>query len=409
MARTCLILYCLLWSYLGFTQKNQLNGFKVENGKVEIPFRYQNNFILVDVLFNNIFPLTFIFDTGSENTILLNKTYAELLNIKYDRDYTVYGADLQRELLVHLAKGINLELPGISANNSPILIVDEDYFQFEKYIGLKIHGILGMDLFRLTFIQINYKRQKIILHSPEDFKKPSNKFVAFPIEIYRNKFYLTTRGSVQNNKPVDLTLLLDTGANISLLLHNKSDSTITLPSKLIPGKLGDGLGGFIEGYMGRTQSLSIGDFSFNNIVTNFQELPPDLNRRDINNRNGILGNELLCRFNVIFVPFANTLYLKPEKKYNRGFKFDRSGIVLIASGLDLRRFTVIDVIPDSPAANAGLQKGDVIVRVNGISTRSLAIESITRKFQKKVGKKFKLVVFRDGHKKRFTFKLKDLI
>jgi len=34
----------------------------------EIPFRYQNNFILVDVLFDNIFPLTFIFDTGSENT-----------------------------------------------------------------------------------------------------------------------------------------------------------------------------------------------------------------------------------------------------------------------------------------------------------------------------------------------------
>ena len=118
---------------------------------------------------------------------------------------------------------------------------------------------------------------------------------------------------------------------------------------------------------------------------------------------------MLSRFNVIFVPFSNTLYLKPERKYNRGFKFDRSGIVLIASGLDLRRFTIIDVIPDSPAANAGLQKGDIIVRVNGISTRSLAIESITRKFQKRIGKKFRIVVFRDGHKKRFKFKLKELI
>jgi len=406
MVRTYLILCFLFWSYLGFTQ---LNGFKVENGRVEIPFRYQNNFILVDVLFDNVFPLTFIFDTGSENTILLQKTYANWLNIKYVRDYKVFGADLQRELLVHLATGVDLTLSSTSANNSPILILEEDYFQFEKYTGLKIHGILGMDLFRLSFIQINYKRQKIILHSPDEFREPSGKFVAFPAEIYRNKFYLSTRGSVQNNKEVDLNLLIDTGANISLLLHNKSDSTITLPSKLIPGKLGDGLGGFIEGYMGRTQALSIGDFSFSNIVTNFQELPLNLDKTTINNRNGILGNELLSRFNIIFVPFRNTIYLKPEKNYNRGFKFDRSGIVLIASGLNLRRFTVIDVIPNSPAANAGLKKGDLIVRVNGISTRLLEIETITRRFQKRVGKKFKLVVFRNGYKKRFNFRLKELI
>lgn len=406
MTRTYFILCFLFWSYFGFAQ---LNGFQVKNGKTEIPFRFQNNFILVDVLFNNTFPLTFIFDTGSENTILLKKTYAELMGIKYLRDYKVYGADLQRELLVHLANGIDLDLAKISANNSPILILNEDYFRFEKYTGLKIHGILGMDLFKLTVIQIDYERQKIILHSPEDFKAPSNKFVPFPIEIFHNKYYLSTKGTIQNNESVDLTLLLDTGANISLLLHNESDSTIMLPDKLIPGKLGDGLGGFIEGYMGRTQSLSIGDFTFSSIVTNFQELPPDLDPKTINNRNGILGNELLSRFNVIFAPFYNTIYLKPEKNYNRGFKFDRSGIVMVASGLNLERFTVIDVIPNSPADRAGLRKDDQIIRVNGLPTKLSSMQSITSKFQKKIGKKFKLVVFRDGYKKRFSFRLEELI
>ncbi len=406
MVRTYFIVCFLLWSYFGFTQ---LNGFQVKDGKIEIPFRFQNNFILVDVLFNDTYPLTFIFDTGSENTILLKKTYAELMGIKYLRDYKVYGADLQKELLVHLANGVDLDLSKISANNSPILILDEDYFRFEKYTGLKIHGILGMDLFKLTVIQINYKKRKIILHAPEDFKAPSNKFISFPVEMFHNKYYLSTKGTIQNNEPVDLTLLLDTGANISLLLHNKSDSTISLPAKLIPGKLGDGLGGFIEGYMGRTQSLSIGDFTFSSIITNFQELPPDLNPNTINNRNGILGNGLLSRFNIIFAPFFNTIYLKPEKHYNRGFKFDRSGIVMVASGLNLDRYTVLDVIPNSPAAKAGVQKGDQIIRVNGLSTKFSSMEGITRKFQKRVGKKFKIVVLRDGHKKRFSFRLEELI
>lgn len=406
MARTSVILCFLLWSCLGFTQ---LNGFQIENGKIEIPFRFQNNLILVDVLFNNVYPLTFIFDTGSQNTLLLEKTYAELMDIKYVRDYKVYGADLQKELLVHLAKSIDLNLSNIISSNSHILILDEDYFQFEKYTGLKIHGILGMDLFKLTIIQINYKKQKIILHSPNDFKEPSNKFVPFSTKIYRNKFYLTTKGVVQNNKSIDLNLLVDTGANISLLLHNKSDSTITLPSKLIPGKLGDGLGGFIEGYMGRTQSMSIGDFTFTNIVTNFQELPPDIDLEAINNRNGILGNELLSRFNIIFSPFSNTIYLKPEKDYNKGFKFDRSGIVVVSSGIHLNRFTILSIIPHSPAAKAGIQKGDQILRVNGLSTKFSGMEGITRRFQKRIGKKFRLVVLRNGNRKRFSFQLEELI
>ncbi len=406
MARTCLTVCFLLWTYLGFTQ---LNGFQVKGGKIEIPFRFQNNLILVDVLFNKTFPLTFIFDTGSENTILLKKTYAELMNVKYLREYKVYGADLQKELLVHLANGIDLDLSKISATNSPILILDEDYFRFEKYTGLKIHGILGMDLFKLVVMQINYKKQKIILYSPDEFKEPSNKFIKLPIKVFHNKFYISTKGTVHNNGSTDLTLLLDTGANISLLLHNNSDSTISLPSKLIPGKLGDGLGGFIEGYMGRTQSLSIGDFNFSNIVTNFQELPPDVDLAAINNRNGILGNELLSRFNVIFAPFFNTIYLKPEKDYNRGFKFDRSGIVMVASGLNLERFTILDIIPNSPAAKTGLQKDDQIIRVNGLSTRLSGMESITRKFQKRIGKRFKLLVLRDGYKKRFSFRLEELI
>ncbi len=406
MVRIYSIICFLLWSCFGFTQ---LNGFQVKDGKIEIPFRFQNNFILVDVLFNDTYPLTFIFDTGSENTILLKKTYAELMDIKYLRDYKVYGSDLKKELIVHLANGVDLDLSKISANNSPILILEEDYFRFEKYTGLKIHGILGMDLFKLTVIQINYNKQKIILYPPENFTAPSNNFVSFSVEMFRNKYYLSTKGTIQNNKSVDLKLLLDTGANISLLLHNKSDSTITLPDKLIPGKLGDGLGGFIEGYMGRTKSLSIGDFTFSNIVTNFQELPPDIDPNTINNRNGILGNVILSRFNVIFAPFFNTIYLRPEKHYNRGFKFDRSGVVLVASGLNLDRFTITDIIPNSPAANTGLQKGDQIIRVNGLSTKFSSMQSITHKFQKRIGKKIKLVVLRNGYKKRFSFRLEELI
>jgi len=386
-------------------------GFKVpaDKKRIEIPFEFRNNLILIKVVFNKVFPLTFILDTGSENTILAKKKFADLLEVEYDREYKVYGADLQKELTVHLARNARLKLPVLKAQKIPMLVLEEDYFQFEQYTGLKIHGILGMDLFKLVVLQIDYKNRKLILHHPENFSKPSKKFKAFPIEIYRNKPYLTVQAAVQNNSTIPLKLLIDTGANMTLLLHNNSDSTIALPSKLIPGKLGDGLGGFIEGYLGRINSLSIGEFNFSNITTHFQELPPTIDPVYINSRNGILGNGVLSRFNCIYAPFQRTLYLKSEKKYNKGFKFDRSGITFIASGVGLNNYSIIDILPESPAAEAGLRKGDQLHRLNGLSARFFSLESIAWKLQKRVGKKFRLVVKRNGEKKKVVFRLRDLI
>ena len=408
MKRLSLFLLLSIWSTLGYAQ---LMGFKVpeDKKKIEIPFEYKNNLILIRVIFNKVFPLTFILDTGSENTILAKKKFADLLKLEYDREYKVYGADLQKELTVHLSRNARLKLPVIKAQRVPILVLAEDYFQFEQYTGLKIHGILGMDLFKLVVLQIDFKNQRLILHHPETFTKPSRKFKTFPVEVYRNKPYLMVEGAVQKDAATPLKLLLDTGANMTLLLHNKTDSTITLPTKLIPGKLGDGLGGFIEGYLGRIYSLSMEDFIFSNIATHFQELPDSIDYSHINHRNGILGNGILSKFNFIYAPFQRKIYLKAEKRYNKGFKFDRSGLTFIASGLKLNNYTITDVIPDSPAAKAGLQKGDQLHRLNGFPARFLTLESIAWKFQKRVGKRYRMVVKRNGEKKKLVFRLQDLI
>lgn len=408
MRTTLLIVYVLF-----FVQPltAQLSGFQVPAGKekVEIPFRFENNFILIDVLFNKVFPLTFIFDTGSENTVLTHKTFADLLDVDYERNYRIIGADLQQELLVHLARGVQLDLETVPSNKVPVLVLEENYFQFEKYTGIKIHGILGMDLFKLVIIQIDYKKRKLVLYRPDNFKINDPKFKKYPIDVHRGKAYLTVEGTVARSDTTALKLLVDSGANIALLLHNDSDSSITLPPKLIPGKLGDGLGGYIEGYMGRTYRLHIKPYEFTNITTHFQEVPITLDSLNLNDRNGILGNEILSRFNVILAPFRNELYLKPEKKYNRKFNYDKSGITLIASGLGLDQFTVIGIIPNSPAEEAGLQIGDEVVSVNFLPTSFFGLNDLLWKFQRRNGKRFRLKVLRDGKKHIIRFRLRELI
>lgn len=401
-------LFLLLYAY----QANaQLMGFKLPKGKnkVEIPFEFTNNFIVINVTFNEAFPLKFIFDTGSENTILIKKEFTDILNISYDREFKVVGSDYQTELTAYLARGVDIDLPNLPGPNLDLLVLDKDYFKFEEFIGMPIHGILGMDLFKVFTIEIDYSRKMLILHKVDNFKVPNKRFTHLKIDVHRNKAYLTAQAEIKKDSTTDIRLLLDTGASLALLLHNDSSNDIILPEKLVPGKIGNGLSGIIEGFVGRISTLNINKFKFNNVITNFQEVGQQTESLDEFDRNGIMGNEILSRFTVIFDLSRSNIYFKPIKRYNRGFKYDKSGLLLIASGKNLKEFIVKDVMHNSPAAKAGILEGDKIKKLNLLPAVFYDLRTITQAFQKRTGKKFRLVVERGGVNHKFKFRLRDLI
>ena len=82
---------------------------------------------------------------------------------------------------------------------------------------------------------------------------------------------------------------------------------------------------------------------------------------------------------------------------------------LIASGSNLNHFLVQNVLEQSPAAEAGLQKGDQVLSINRWNCRFYDLSHLNRKFQKKVGKKIRLKIKRNGEKKVYHFRLRDLI
>lgn len=405
------LFYLLLAFLFAVTCEAQLMGFRLAKNlpKVVVPFTFQNNLIVVDLIFDDVFPLKFIFDTGSENTILLKKEFTDILDISYDREFKVLGADLESELVAYLIRNVNMDLPNLRGPNLDMLVLKEDYFQFEAYTGLKIHGILGMDLFKTFTVEIDYQKQKLIFHRIENFKVPSKKFKALNTEIHRNKPYFTAQAKVSNDTVANVKLLLDTGASLSLLLHNNSNKGIHLPEKMIPGKIGNGLGGYIQGFIGRISQLSFGDYQFNSVITNFQEIDTSSNNKIHFDRNGILGNEILSRFRVIFDFARAKVYLRPIKNYNKYFKYDKSGLSLIASGKKLGKFIVKDIVPNSPAAEAGVQKGDILININLTPTNFYDLKRITKIFQKRTNKRIRLIMLRNGERKLFRFRLRDLI
>lgn len=377
--------------------------------KVDIPFDFQNNFIVVSILFNNFFPLKFILDTGAEHTILTKREITDLLRINYQREFKVLGSDMQTELIAYLASGIRMQLGDLTARNRSILVLDEDYFRFDEFAGIDVHGILGADFLRRFIVKINYRKQIVTLYSPQHFTKPSSRYEELPIEIVRNKPYVWTKAQFNSDTSLNLKLLYDTGASLAALLYTDTHIDMQLPESVIRSPIAIGLGGYLEGYIGRLPGIKIGSFQLQSVVTNYQDLPPTVDSTYTNGRNGILGNLIMQRFIVVIDYFASKMYMLPTRAFKKKFDYDRSGMTLVAAGKNLGQYRVLNIIDGSPADEAGVQSGDLLRSINGIPTSLLSLGSIIHKLQKKEGKRTRLVLKRGDEKFKVRFRLRKLI
>jgi len=400
------------WSWVAFPQSISerlwQSGGKLPD-KIEIPFEYSNNLILVKVVFNRVFPLKFIFDTGAEFTILTHRQFTDILQIPYERDIRIVGADMDQTLLAHLITNIHLQIgPHMVLPRHPMLVLEEDYFRYEEMTGTPIHGIIGADVFRNFVVKINYKTKLITLIRHAKFKPPHD-YTAIPIEVYKNRPFLTTPLRVYSDTLKNAKFLLDTGASVAVIINTNSGLPLQLPPTLITGRIGIGLGGYLDGYLGRIQQMNIGEYQLHEVLTSFQELPGTANPDLLNGRNGTIGNQVLSRFHLIFDYWHQTLYVKPNKWFKKAFKYDKSGIVVIASGMHFDRFIVHDVLPGSPAFHAGVRRGDQIVSLNRMPVSFFGLKDITAFLSKKEGKKIRLGIKRNGRRIFIRFRLKKLV
>lgn len=406
------IMACLFLLTIPLTTEAQRSDLKIlgRYKLIELPFELENDFIVISVLLDNVLPLRFIVDTGAENTVLLEKEVSDMLDVKYRRTFQIRGADVENELTAYLATGIDLRIADrLLARNRSMLVLEENYFDFERITGTNIQGILGADFLMRFTVEFDFRRNMMILHEPIKYK-PSKKHVEVPTDFVRNRAYLKVPIGVNSVESTPRRLLLDSGAGLSLLMHTFGDSTnADLPVQKVPAYIANGLGGSLEGSVGRSRRLQLGGKELGGVVTYFQ--PLDTVGLDfLNEREGIMGNRMLRRFNVAIDYTGKKVYFRPEgRRWKDKFQFDRSGMAIIAGGPNLRTYTIASIVPDSPADNVGIKVGDRIVGVNGKSVGFMTLAGIIRKLEGKVGKKIKIRFERDGEYTIVEFRLKDLI
>ncbi|WP_010182211.1 retropepsin-like aspartic protease [Aquimarina agarilytica] len=411
--------------------------------KYKLKFELISNMIVIPVVLNGT-ELTFILDTGASSTLLFNTTNVDSLNLKNIKKRKIKGLGSSQAVeTIHSNSNVFKIGELINPNQSLELILDKD-INFSGRLGIPIHGIIGCDLFTNFTVAINYSQKFIKFYKPEAFNiKKVRNYEKNTLQIFKKRLYVNS-AIVLNKKSIPVKMLLDTGAGDTVWLLKDSSNGIDIPEKNFEDYMGRGIGGDIFGKRSRLDKLSLGKFNFYNTTVSFPDSTTVAIVKSYNGRNGSICAKLLKRFNLVINTSERAIYLKKNHFFKDPFEYNMSGIEIEHSGKKIvstfnpkigfsdtndqgiettttfsaTKFYKFELVPifevaqvrkNSPAFEAGIKKGDVILSINNKSLDHKKISEISEWLSSKQGKRTTIIVERNGGKLKFQFNLKRML
>jgi hypothetical protein len=263
-----------------------------------------------------------------------------------------------------------------------------DFSNQRTLIGREIGGVIGGDFFLNYVVALNFENATMTVQAPEGFAAPPG-MTAIPVTIERKTPYFLIRTKVEGQDAVETKVQIDSGSGDAVDVNSFAQS----PHRLeVVG--GVGLGQEFRMVMGRGEWAEIGPFRLD---------APTGATGGVQ----LIGNEVLRRFHVVFDYARNRVLLAPNRFFPEPFAADASGLDLRWSD-DMRTFRVHDVHANSPAADAGLATGDLIVAAGGRAAHAMTIAEMNRMLTQH-GKSITLGVRRNGAPRRVTLHLRRML
>jgi hypothetical protein len=348
---------------------------------VVIPFELVTRHILVEARINQSRPLWFVFDTGADRAVIRTDVAHELrLELEGQVGLRGAGPGMQSGSRV---KGARWSLPGLQGFSQPVAIA-VPLPNISSTMGRAVDGIIGGEFIRQFVVEVDYEKRALTLHNRGAFEY-TGPGESVPVDFVEN-----TQPTIEavvtplGGQPLRGRFLFDLGSGLPLALHSPfvARHQLLSPDMKTVRVMGAGAGGTVAGRLGRVASLQIGTVSLAHPVTLFSQdrAGSFANPALAGNIGAQVGNRFRLfldygRKRIIFEPLSTV-----HDPYDRAF----SGLGLRAFGDDFRTFRVFDVLEDSPATNAGIQKGDVIVAIDGVPADRLTLSALNQMLEKPV-------------------------
>ncbi len=338
--------------------------------------------------------LNFILDTGSGGISLDSTTVKRLGLTPKPSDMTILGIGGIRK--VSFVYNQKLRLNDLVADSLNFHI--NDYEILTSVYGEKIDGIIGFSLLSRYIFQINYDSSQINIFTQGRMKYPRGGWLYEPIL----RTLPVQSAKIRDAITVNSRFLFDIGAGLCMMLSREfiEDSSFLDKKRVLYAKEAEGVGGKVDMFMTVIKQVTLGPYKFRNVpIYIFDD---KYNITSYPYLNGLIGNDLLRRFNVILNYGKKEFYFVPNKSFHDLFDYSYSGIELYyVEG----KVILGDVAEKSPAANSGLQEGDIVIAINKNFSQNLMLY---KQSLQNPGERIRMIVSRDGQLHEFSFKVKTI-
>jgi membrane-associated protease RseP (regulator of RpoE activity) len=199
--------------------------------------------------------------------------------------------------------------------------------------------------------------------------------------------------------------MLDSGSSSALILMPdlaEGDSLASAFPRTVRA-LGRGVGGEIENQIGRAAAFSLGALRFDAPIVAMPA--PGAGRIGAPGTCGTVGGELLARCRVTLDYSNHRVRIEPGEAFARPFDTDMSGASIVPSA---RGFRVGFVNPDTPAAAAGLQAGDLLIEIGGVAWNRVTPAALRQRLREE-GHALPVRVSRSGRRFDCTLHLRRIL
>ena len=338
--------------------------------------------------------LNFVFDTGSGG-ISLDSVTANYLNLKIEKsEKTIRGIGGIK--MVEFAYDHQLRFKGLQVQHLDFHI--NDYELLTSVYGIKIDGIIGYSFLRRYIVRLDYDNLVLEVYTPGTYKYPKGGYLLKP-----NFSTLPLQSATINDERIiSSRFIFDTGAGLSFLLSKDfvDDSAVFKKNRKFYPTQAEGLGGKRQMTLAVAKEVKIGPYKFKRVPIHVFE--DDYNVTSYPLLGGLIGNDILRRFNVILNYPEQSIHLKPNSHFTESFDYSYTGLGIYLLDGEIR---VIDIMKGSPGDKAGFLPGDIIFSVETNASKN--IQTYKNLFQNSIGK-IKVVVFRDQRPLVLTIDVKDI-
>jgi hypothetical protein len=337
-----------------------------------IPFILVANHIYFRVSVNDHPASSFLLDTGA-GASAIDRDHAQKLELSFSGHGEAHGSGEKTVEIQLVAR------PNVSFGHENVQL---QYLAAVPLIdlglrdGRPMQGVLGFDILSRYTVTIDYAHRTLHFEDPQQFRTPKNA-VVLPLRFVSKTPVVRGVIATADGRRFPIDMLLDTGGRGAIRLNTQFVKKQALEKSItnrLQGPLGIGVGGTTTDTIARIASVELAGFVMTTPVVSFASAKAGTDAET--DFQAQLGGEILRRFTLIIDYARQRFLLIPNTAFNEPFEYDMSGLLLDSHDATFRHIVVGNVIPSSPAAEAGIAVGDEIQSIDDSLASAIGLNDI---------------------------------